>query len=74
MSKKVNVGTRWTGNNNDYFRVINVVDVDGHTWVHYRQDRGLLDNRTSLEYSCYVESFVQRFREVPDDQPKTYRV
>lgn len=40
------------------FVVIGVIKVDEHIWVHYR------NQKTSQEYSCYEESFKNRFREV----------
>jgi hypothetical protein len=54
-------GSKWQGNNNVIFRVINIVEVDDHTWVHYRKE-----NTTSepQEYSCYVESFLSKFTEI----------
>lgn len=53
------VGSRWTGNSNYViFRVLHIVEMDGHTWVHYCNE----DNGDSA-YSCYVESFLERFRE-----------
>jgi len=45
----------WTSTNRTEFLVLEVVDVDGHTWVHYR------NVKTGDEYSCYQESFEQRF-------------
>jgi hypothetical protein len=50
-----------------HFRVISVTEIDGHTWVHYREDRGIKVPRLECrEYSCYQESFLQRFRQVPE--------
>jgi len=51
-------GSRWLGNDRKVFTVISVVELEGHTWVHYR------DNER--EYSCYQESFEQRFQQLPD--------
>ena len=37
---------------------------DGHTWVHYREDLGIkVPTLQCKEYSCYLESFTQRFNE-----------
>ena len=50
-----------------HFRVISVTEVDGNTWVHYREDRGIKVPRLECrEYSCYLESFLQRFIQVPE--------
>jgi hypothetical protein len=51
-------GSKWTGNDSKIFYVLHTIELDGHTWVHYR------DNQR--EYSCYVESFLQRFRALPE--------
>lgn len=59
----VKAGTLWS-DTDKFFRVLSVTEVDGHTWVHYREDRGskfpVVECR---EYSCYLESFVSRFRQ-----------
>lgn len=63
----VKTGTLWTGNDKS-FRVISVTEVDDHTWVHYREDRGIKVAAIECrEHSCYLESFVARFRQLPDD-------
>ncbi len=56
---KVKPGSVWVSSDNAQFIVIDVVEVDGHTWVHYRND----NKAEPREYSCYEESFVLRFRE-----------
>ena len=38
--------------------MIDVVDIDDHTWVHYK------NQETGQEHSCYQESFELRFRPV----------
>jgi hypothetical protein len=56
-------GSRWSGNDSKIFFVIRTIDLpDGHTWVHYREK----SNSEPREYSCYIESFLQRFRELPE--------
>ena len=56
---KVKPGTVWTSTDHTQFIVIDVVELEGKVWVHYRKD-----SRTeSQEYSCYEESFLARFRE-----------
>lgn len=55
-------GSSWHGaNDRTEFTVLHTVDdEEGHTWVHYR------DNRPNpKEYSCYKESFLQRFSPLP---------
>jgi hypothetical protein len=53
-------GSIWAGTDMEKFRVIEVVPVDNSTWVHY------IGVKTGKEYSCYVESFLARFRELPE--------
>lgn len=59
----VKVGSKWMGNENNRFRVIHVIEIEGHTWVHYIKENALEDE--NREYSCYEESFLTRYREVP---------
>jgi hypothetical protein len=61
--KLVKEGSRWSGGNGKKFLVLSVVERDNHIWVYYRDDHALKENR---EYSCYLESFLQRFREIPE--------
>jgi hypothetical protein len=51
-------GSMWVGAS-DTFRVIDtvLVESEGKTWVHY------MKISTHEEYSCYLESFLERFRE-----------
>lgn len=57
---EVKQGTQWGGSDGNLFHVINVIDLEGHTWVHYQQDN--IDE--SRLFSCWVESFVARFKPV----------
>ena len=62
----IKVGSRWEGVNMQ-FRVLAVVEADGHTWVHYREDLGIkVPVLECREYSCYQESFLARFRPLPE--------
>ena len=51
-------GSIWTAGDRKVFTVINTIKIDEHTWVYYRDDK--------REYSCYVESFLQRFSPLPE--------
>lgn len=57
----IKAGTRWSGSEHAAFVVINVVKLDDHVWVHYRKETD-----PAKEYSCYIESFIQRFRSLPN--------
>jgi hypothetical protein len=62
----IKVGSRWEGVDTQ-FRVLAVVEADGHTWVHYREDLGIkVPVLECREYSCYEESFLSRFRLLPE--------
>jgi hypothetical protein len=55
-------GSRWIGQgSHEVFRVLHTIELDGHIWIHYRND-----NNGEREYSCYVESFLERFKETPN--------
>ena len=60
--KAITVGSRWGASNSKQFIVLSIVTIEGYTWVHYRED----DNKeNSKEYSCYLDSFLSRFSELP---------
>jgi hypothetical protein len=46
-------GSRWWVSNGKKFVIIDEVEVDGHTWIYYRDELGDPPN----EFSCYKESF-----------------
>jgi hypothetical protein len=52
------VGTRWTSTENKKFRVLATVEQENKIWVHY------ISEDTNQEYSCYLESFLDRFVEL----------
>jgi hypothetical protein len=51
-------GSKWASSNNVFVVVLHTIDLDDHTWVHYRKES------SEQEYSCYVESFLERFTPV----------
>lgn len=61
---QVKIGSRWAGTEHEHFCVIAVIELEGHTWVHYRKETDL--ESSVGEYSCYLESFLQRFRSLPN--------
>jgi hypothetical protein len=55
---KIKDGSRWSGHNHNHvFIVLHTIEQDGHIWVHYRDAKG----DPPREYSCYQESFENRF-------------
>ena len=62
----VKEGTLWTDSYSNKFRVLHVVtDDENNVWVHYRKELKGYDQREASEYSCYEESFLERFHELP---------
>ena len=57
--KLPNVGSKWWAGSSKHFYVKEVIELESRTWVHYRE------HGTDREYSCYVESFLERFSEAP---------
>jgi hypothetical protein len=58
-------GSKWGDGQGKIFRVLHSIEVEGHTWVHYIKDNAPEDE--TREYSCYLESFLLRFREYTND-------
>lgn len=54
---KIETGQIWQSTDKE-FRVIDVVDIDDHTWIHYK------NQQTGQEHSCYQESFEMRFTQI----------
>jgi hypothetical protein len=57
-------GSCWGSNNGKVFQVISRSEVDGHIWIFYR----LLEKNPDevKEFSCYEESFLERFHQLPE--------
>jgi hypothetical protein len=58
-------GTCWTGLGGKVFLVLKKIELDGHTWIHYRDYRHNIEDQVR-EYSCYEESFLERFHVLPE--------
>lgn len=54
-------GSIWQEQSGITFRVITTIILDNKYWIHYINNG--TTNRTR-EYSCYLESFLERFTEV----------
>ena len=57
--------TRWDDSHGKEFRVLSRTVLDGNIWIHYIRDDK--DYKEINEYSCYEESFLSRFRQIPND-------
>ena len=62
----VKEGSLWRTADGKKFRVLSIVETNGHTWVHYRNELDAVSQKDANEYSCYIESFVERFSSTPD--------
>jgi hypothetical protein len=61
----VNSGSVWISPIHGKFRVI---ELQGRIWIHYREEsKHKLAAIECREYSCYLESFIERFTEVNND-------
>ena len=49
-------GQVWSSPDSSRFRVIKQINMFGKEWVYY------VNEETGKEYSCWLESFVSRFR------------
>jgi hypothetical protein len=58
----VKEGTKWGSADGKVFHVIHRVEVDGKIWIHYEQD----NCKECREFSCYEESFLLRFTQLPE--------
>ena len=50
-------GSKWISID-EVFVVLHTIELDGHIWIHYRKEK------SDQEYSCYMESFLERFTPV----------
>ena len=57
---QIDAGTLWAGNDRKKFIVISTVVIDERKWIYYRDEETLYPNEPR-EYSCYEESFLDRF-------------
>ena len=57
--KLPNNGSKWWSGDNKTFYIKAVIELEGHTWVYYGE------YGTDQEYSCYLESFLERYSEIP---------
>jgi hypothetical protein len=65
MSEKIEAGSVWTSINGVHFQVISETHIEGNNWIYYR----MIDKETEepKEFSCYKESFLNRFYQIPKD-------
>lgn len=61
----INKGSIWQSADGRRFQVITEVEVEGNMWVHYRRIDSDYDE--PKEFSCYTESFLSRFHQLPEN-------
>jgi hypothetical protein len=55
-------GSKWISDNGKIFHVIHRIELEGKIWIHY-----ILESKEDpKEFSCYEESFLSRFRQLPE--------
>lgn len=57
-------GTIWRDHGIKRFQVIKTVEVNGESWVHYREYLGEHASAGAKEFSCFEASFKDRFTPV----------
>ena len=60
---KPKTGSRWFASDGKKFRVVNLVEINGNQWIHYIEE----GKEQPTEFSCYLESFLSRFSEGPEN-------
>lgn len=58
-------GSVWQSADGRRFQVINEIQLEGNNWIHYRRIDSDYDE--PKEFSCYTESFLERFHKLPDN-------
>jgi len=56
--------SKWNDGGGKIFRILDIVQIEGHTWIHYIKENA--QDGENREYSCYLESFLSRFTQMPE--------
>lgn len=57
-------GSKWSGADGTIMIVLGTMIVEGKDWVYYRLEKP--KDHMPNEFSCFRESFLDRFRPLPD--------
>ncbi len=60
MTEKVTQGSCWLDSQGRRYHVISVSKIQEHNWVFYKLETNTKNNENT-EFSCYEESFLERF-------------
>jgi hypothetical protein len=52
-------GSRWVSNS-EQVHILSTIVLEGKTWIHYIEE----GRKEPQEHSCYLESFLERFKEI----------
>lgn len=61
---QVKNGSRWSSSDGTVFIVIGTMIIEDKEWVYYRAERP--KDHMPEEFSCYTESFINRFSPLPE--------
>ena len=53
-------GSRWISKKHEKVHILGTIDIEGKTWIHYIEE----GRKDPQEHSCYLESFLERFKEI----------
>jgi len=58
------IGSKWSSADGKIFVILGTIVLENKKWVHYR----LLNSISHMpeSFSCYEESFLSRFRPLPE--------
>lgn len=59
----IDKGSVWASADGRTFQVIDQIRVEGKDWIHYRRIDS--EYEEPKEFSCFVESFLDRFHQLP---------
>ncbi len=57
-------GSVWQSGDGRKFQVITEILLEGNSWIHYRRIDS--EYEEPKEFSCYKESFLERFHKLPE--------
>ena len=61
----VEPGSKWVSTDFVKFQVIDTTEINGQKWVYYRKLKSSPEE--CREYSCFLESFLNRFTKIVNE-------
>lgn len=59
----IKIGSVWNSSDFKSFKVFDIVEESGNTWIHYHLHDPKKSDRNQPKYSCFEGAFLERFRE-----------